>query len=100
MSTSPRNGRASSSLASPRTAGGGVAAGGANHPPAGRVPRRRAGRGCVAARGGRGPLVGAPPPVEGGTDDEAWQLSALPPRPGTYAEQMLAEALGTGRDAI
>jgi len=75
-------------------------AAGVNHLTAARVYRRLAEQGYVAAHVGRGTFVRAHPPVEGGTDDEAWQLSALPPRPGTYAEQMLAESLGTGRDAI
>ena len=71
-----------------------------NHLTAARVYRRLAEQGYVAAHVGRGTFVRSHPPVEGGTDDEGWQLSALPPRPATYAEQMLAEALGTGRDAI
>src|SRR3954447_4112295 len=70
------------------------------HLTAARVYRRLAEQGYVAAQVGRGTFVRAHPPVEGGTDDEGWQLSALPARPATYAEQMLGESLGAGRDAI
>src|SRR4051794_6172058 len=77
-----------------------AAAAAINHLTAARVYRRLAEQGYVAAHVGRGTFVRAHPPVEGGTDDEDWQLSALPARPATYAEQMLAESLGTGRDAI
>src|SRR3954466_5636576 len=76
-----------------------VAASG-THPTAGPGHPRLAEQGYVAAHVGRGTFVRAHPPVEGGTDDEGWQLSALPARPATYAEQMLGEALGSGRDAI
>ena len=62
--------------------------------------RRLAEQGYVAAHVGRGTFVRAHPRVEGGADDDDWQLGALPARPGSYSEQMLAESLGIGRDAI
>ena len=71
-----------------------------NHLTAARVYRRLAEQGYVSAHVGRGTFVRAHPPVEGGRDDEDWQLTALPARGWTYAEQMLAESLGAGRDAI
>jgi DNA-binding transcriptional MocR family regulator len=71
-----------------------------NHLTAARVYRRLAEQGYVAAHVGRGTFVRSHPPVDGGRDDEDWQLGALPPRGWTYAEQMLAESLGAGRDAI
>ena len=77
-----------------------AAAASINHLTAARVYRRLAEQGYVAAQVGRGTFVRAHPPVEGGVDDEDWQFSALPARATTYAEQMLAESLGTGRDAI
>jgi DNA-binding transcriptional MocR family regulator len=77
-----------------------AAAASINHLTAARVYRRLAEQGYVAAQVGRGTFVRAHPRVEGGADDEHWQLSALPPRPASYAEQMLAESLGSGRDAI
>jgi DNA-binding transcriptional MocR family regulator len=71
-----------------------------NHLTAARVYRRLAEQGYVAAHVGRGTFVRTHPPVAGGQDDEEWQHGVLPPRQWTYAEQMLAESLGTGRDAI
>ena len=71
-----------------------------NHLTAARVYRRLAEQGYVAAHVGRGTFVRSHPPVEGGQDDEEWQLGALSPRQWTYAEQMLAESLGAGRDVI
>jgi DNA-binding transcriptional MocR family regulator len=71
-----------------------------NNLTAARVYRRLAEQGYVAAHVGRGTFVRAHPPVDGGVDDEDWQLGALPPRQGSYAQQMLAESLGSGRDAI
>jgi DNA-binding transcriptional MocR family regulator len=71
-----------------------------NHLTAARVYRRLAEQGYVAGHVGRGTFVRTHPPVEGGTDDEDWQLGMLEPRQATYAEQMLAESLGAGRDAI
>jgi DNA-binding transcriptional MocR family regulator len=40
------------------------------------------------------------PPVDRGDDDDAWQHAALPAQTATYAEQVLADSLGTGRDVI
>jgi DNA-binding transcriptional MocR family regulator len=71
-----------------------------NHLTAARVYRRLAEQGYVAAQVGRGTFVRSHPPVTGDTEDEEWQLSVLPPHQGSYAEQMLAESLGAGRDAI
>jgi DNA-binding transcriptional MocR family regulator len=71
-----------------------------NHLTAARVYRRLAEQGYVAAHVGRGTFVRSHPPVEGGQDDEDWQLGVLSPRQWTYAEQMLAESLGAGRDGI
>ena len=71
-----------------------------NHLTAARVYRRLAEQGYVAAHVGRGTFVRSHPPVEGGQDDEDWQLGVLSPRQWTYAEQMLAESLGGGRDGI
>ena len=71
-----------------------------NHLTAARIYRRLAEHGYVTAHVGRGTFVRTHPPVEGGSDDEDWQLGALPEQRATYAEQMLAESLGTGRDAI
>ena len=71
-----------------------------NHLTAARVYRRLAEQGYVAAHVGRGTFVRAHPRVEGGADDDDWQLGALPSRPGSYSEQMLAESLGIGPDAI
>jgi 2-aminoadipate transaminase len=77
-----------------------AAAASINHLTAARVYRRLAEQGYVAAHVGRGTFVRAHPRVEGGADDEDWQIGALPAQPGSYAEQMLAESLGVGRDAI
>jgi len=71
-----------------------------NHLTAARVYRRLAEQGYVTAHVGRGTFVRTHPPVDGGSDDEDWQLGILPARQWTYAEQMLNESLGTGRDAI
>jgi DNA-binding transcriptional MocR family regulator len=77
-----------------------AAAASINHLTAARVYRRLAEQGYVAAHVGRGTFVRAHPRVEGGADDEDWQLGVLPARQATYPEQMLAESLGSGRDAI
>jgi DNA-binding transcriptional MocR family regulator len=77
-----------------------AAAASINHLTAARVYRRLAEQGYVAAHVGRGTFVRAHPRVDGGADDEDWQLGALPSRPGNYSEQMLAESLGIGTDAI
>ena len=77
-----------------------AAAASINHLTAARVYRRLAEQGYVAAHVGRGTFVRAHPPVEGGVDDEDWQVGTLPPHQASYAEQMLAESLGTGRDVI
>src|SRR3712207_349676 len=61
---------------------------GVNHLTAARIYRRLAEHGYVAGQVGRGTFVRAHPRVEGGTDDEDWQLGALPRRATTYAEQM------------
>ncbi|HYF27778.1 MAG TPA: PLP-dependent aminotransferase family protein [Baekduia sp.] len=71
-----------------------------NHLTAARIYRRLADQGYVAAQVGRGTFVRAHPPLEGGREDDEWQASVLRPRPSTYAEQMLAESLGTGRDVL
>ena len=71
-----------------------------NHLTAARVYRRLAEQGYVTAHVGRGTFVRTHPPVEGGSDDEDWQIGVLPAKQGTYAEQMLAESLGSGRDVI
>jgi DNA-binding transcriptional MocR family regulator len=71
-----------------------------NHLTAARVYRRLAEQGYVAAQVGRGTFVRSHPPAPGDAQDEGWQLAVLRPRQGSYAEQMLAEALGAGRDAI
>ncbi len=71
-----------------------------NHLTAARVYRRLAEQGYVAAHVGRGTFVRTHPPVERGVDDEDWQVGTLPPHQASYAEQMLAESLGTGRDVI
>lgn len=71
-----------------------------NHLTAARIYRRLADQGHVVAHVGRGTFVRSHPVVDGGTDDESWQSSALRPRRFSYAEQMLAESLGTGRDVI
>ena len=55
-----------------------------NHLTAARVYRRLAEQGYVAAHVGRGTFVRAHPRVEGGADDDDWQLGALPSRPGSY----------------
>jgi DNA-binding transcriptional MocR family regulator len=77
-----------------------AAAASINHLTAARVYRRLAEQGYVAAQVGRGTFVRAHPPVHGDAEDEDWQLAALRPHQGSYAEQMLAESLGAGRDAI
>lgn len=73
---------------------------GVNHLTAARVYRRLADQGHVVAHVGRGTFVRSHPAVDGGTDDEDWQTSALRPHRTSYAVQMMAESLGTGRDVI
>src|SRR5918997_4155884 len=55
-----------------------------NHLTAARVYRRLAEQGYVAAHVGRGTFVRTHPPVDGGSDDEDWQLGALPSQQPTY----------------
>jgi DNA-binding transcriptional MocR family regulator len=71
-----------------------------NHLTAARIYRRLAEQGYVTAHVGRGTFVRTHPPVEGGSDDDDWQLGVLPSQMATYAQQVLAESVGTGRDAI
>ncbi|WP_205698372.1 PLP-dependent aminotransferase family protein [Conexibacter sp. SYSU D00693] len=75
---------------------------GINHLTAARIYRRLADQGYVAGQVGRGTFVRSHPPVDAqeAGDDAEWQSSVLRPRRSTYAEQMLAESLGTGRDVI